>query len=89
MSRLSTAVVRVYYLLGLALLLCLTGCDRADIGFRSGSPMDALPPWITPLISPDGRYMAFSLRDKGGGHGNAKGILLYDFSLARQAAQPE
>ena len=31
-----------------------------------------------PVISPDGRSMAFGLRIKGGGHGNAQGILLYD-----------
>jgi len=31
-----------------------------------------------PVISPDGRTMAFGLRIKGGGHGNAQGILLYD-----------
>lgn len=35
-----------------------------------------------PVISPDGRYMAFGLRIKGGGHGNAQGILLYDFEKA-------
>ena len=31
-----------------------------------------------PVISPDGRYMAFGLRIKGGEHGNAQGILLFD-----------
>ncbi|MBW2268652.1 MAG: PD40 domain-containing protein [Deltaproteobacteria bacterium] len=35
-----------------------------------------------PVISPDGRYMAFGLRIKGGGHGNGQGILLYDFEKA-------
>jgi hypothetical protein len=35
-----------------------------------------------PVISPDGRRMAFGLRIKGGGHGNAQGILLYDFEKA-------
>ena len=32
-----------------------------------------------PAISPDGRKMAFGLRVKGGEHGNADGMLLYDF----------
>jgi hypothetical protein len=32
-----------------------------------------------PVVSPDGRKMAFGLRIKGGDHGNAAGILLYDF----------
>lgn len=44
---------RVAAHIGLASLLCvlsLVGCDRAaQIGFRSGSPVDALPAWITPL----------------------------------------
>jgi hypothetical protein len=31
-----------------------------------------------PVISPDGRKMAFGLRIKGGEHGNAQGILVYD-----------
>jgi hypothetical protein len=35
-----------------------------------------------PVISPDGRKMAFGLRIKGGEHGNARGILLYDFERA-------
>ncbi len=35
-----------------------------------------------PVISPDGRKMAFSLRLKGGEHGNGQGILLYDFEQA-------
>ncbi|MAG32165.1 MAG: hypothetical protein CL908_14880 [Deltaproteobacteria bacterium] len=35
-----------------------------------------------PVISPDGRYMAFGLRIKGGAHGNAQGILLFDFEKA-------
>jgi Tol biopolymer transport system component len=35
-----------------------------------------------PVISPDGKKMAFGLRIKGGGHGNAQGILLYDFEKA-------
>jgi hypothetical protein len=37
-----------------------------------------------PVVSPDGRKMAFGLRIKGGGHGNAQGILLYDFERAPQ-----
>lgn len=32
-----------------------------------------------PAISPNGRKMAFGLRIKGGQHGNAHGMLLYDF----------
>jgi hypothetical protein len=35
-----------------------------------------------PVISPDGRKMAFGLRIKGGEHGNAQGIFLYDFDQA-------
>jgi hypothetical protein len=35
-----------------------------------------------PVISPDGRKMAFGLRIKGGDHGNAQGILLYDLEQA-------
>jgi hypothetical protein len=35
-----------------------------------------------PVISPDGNKMAFGLRIKGGEHGNAQGILLYDFERA-------
>jgi len=35
-----------------------------------------------PAISPDGRKMAFGLRIKGGQHGNAQGMLLYDFDRA-------
>ena len=35
-----------------------------------------------PVISPDGRKMAFGLRIKGGEHGNAQGIFLYDFDKA-------
>ena len=35
-----------------------------------------------PVISPDGRKMAFGLRIKGADHGNAQGILLYDFDQA-------
>lgn len=35
-----------------------------------------------PVISPDGRKMAFALRLKGGDHGNGQGILLYDFEQA-------
>lgn len=35
-----------------------------------------------PVISPDGRKMAFGLRIKGGEHGNAQGMLLYDFERA-------
>ena len=35
-----------------------------------------------PVISPDGRKMVFGLRIKGGEHGNAQGLLLYDFEQA-------
>ncbi len=35
-----------------------------------------------PVVSPDGRRMAFGLRIKGGEHGNAQGILLFDFDKA-------
>ncbi|MCX2983133.1 hypothetical protein EYC98_19905 [Halieaceae bacterium IMCC14734] len=35
-----------------------------------------------PVISPNGRKMAFGLRIKGGEHGNAHGILLYHFDKA-------
>ncbi|MEH6550292.1 MAG: hypothetical protein V7744_09945 [Pseudomonadales bacterium] len=35
-----------------------------------------------PVVSPDGSKMAFGLRVKGGEHGNAQGILLYDFDKA-------
>lgn len=35
-----------------------------------------------PVVSPDGRRMAFGLRIKGGEHGNAQGVLLYDFERA-------
>jgi hypothetical protein len=35
-----------------------------------------------PVISPDGRWMAFQLRIKGGDHGNGRGILLYDLRTA-------
>lgn len=35
-----------------------------------------------PVISPDGKKMAFGLRIKGGDHGNAKGLYLYDFTKA-------
>jgi hypothetical protein len=35
-----------------------------------------------PAISPDGRKMAFGLRIKGGEHGNAQGMMLYDFDKA-------
>jgi hypothetical protein len=34
------------------------------------------------VIGPDGRKMAFGLRTKGGEHGNAQGILLYDLAQA-------
>ena len=34
------------------------------------------------MISPDGHKMAFGLRIKGGEHGNAQGILLYDLERA-------
>lgn len=32
-----------------------------------------------PVISPDGRYMAFGLRILGGAHGNGQGVYLFDF----------
>ena len=32
-----------------------------------------------PVVSPDGSKLAFGLRIKGGEHGNAQGIFLYDF----------
>ncbi|MBW2422691.1 MAG: PD40 domain-containing protein [Deltaproteobacteria bacterium] len=35
-----------------------------------------------PVISPDGSKMAFGLRIKGGEHGNAEGILIYDIERA-------
>ena len=35
-----------------------------------------------PVVSPDGRRMAFQLRVKGGPHGNGAGIFLYDFERA-------
>lgn len=35
-----------------------------------------------PVIHPDGRKLAFGLRVKGGGHGNAQGILLYHLDRA-------
>ena len=35
-----------------------------------------------PTISPDGRKMVFGLRIKGGEHGNAEGVFLYDFEKA-------
>ncbi|MEE3328207.1 MAG: hypothetical protein VX252_12795, partial [Myxococcota bacterium] len=35
-----------------------------------------------PVISPDGSKMAFGLRIKGGEHGNAQGIFLYDLTKA-------
>jgi hypothetical protein len=35
-----------------------------------------------PVISPDGLKMAFGLRIKGGEHGNAQGVLVYDFEQA-------
>lgn len=31
-----------------------------------------------PVVSPDGRWMAFGLRDVDGPHGNGQGIFLYD-----------
>lgn len=39
-----------------------------------------------PAISPDGRKMAFGLRIKGAEHGNAQGMLLYDFDKAPGAS---
>jgi hypothetical protein len=39
-----------------------------------------------PAISPDGRKMAFGLRIKGGEHGNAQGMFLYDFDKAPGAS---
>ena len=35
-----------------------------------------------PVISPDGSKMVFGLRIKGGEHGNAQGLYLYDFEKA-------
>jgi Tol biopolymer transport system component len=35
-----------------------------------------------PVVSPDGRKMAFALRLKCGGNGNGRGILLFDFEEA-------
>ncbi len=56
-------------LVGVLLLsLGLAGCDSAtEIGFRSGSPLDALPEWISPLLesglrpdwSADGRRLIY------------------------------
>ncbi len=40
-----------------------------------------------PVISPDGKKMVFGLRIKGGDHGNADGMLLYDLEAAWQARQ--
>lgn len=37
-----------------------------------------------PVVSLDGRMMAFGLRIKGGDHGNAQGMLLYHFDAAPQ-----
>ena len=36
-----------------------------------------------PVISPDGKKMVFGLRIKGGEHGNAEGLFLYDFTKAQ------
>lgn len=38
-----------------------------------------------PVVSPDGRWMAFQLRIKGGDHGNGRGLLLYDLRAAPAA----
>ena len=39
------------WLVWLLLASCLVGCDRApEIGSRSGSPLDDLPEWISPLL---------------------------------------
>jgi hypothetical protein len=35
-----------------------------------------------PVVSPDGKKMAFGLRIKGGEHGNGEGIFVYDFEAA-------
>ena len=52
----------------LLLALSLAGCDGAtEIGFRSGSPLDSLPEWISPLLesglrpdwSADGRRLLY------------------------------
>lgn len=40
-----------------------------------------------PAISPDGRWMAFGLRDVDGLHGNGRGIFLYDLRYVREAPQ--
>ena len=37
-----------------------------------------------PSISPDGRYMAFGLREKSGAHGNGAGIFLLDLRYVRK-----
>jgi hypothetical protein len=37
-----------------------------------------------PVISPDGSKMAFGLRIKGGDHGNAQGMFLYDIEQASE-----
>jgi hypothetical protein len=42
-----------------------------------------------PVVSPDGRRMAFGLRIKGGDHGNGQGILLYDFEKAPRKKERE
>jgi hypothetical protein len=39
-----------------------------------------------PVISPDGKKMAFGLRIKGGQHGNAQGMLIYDFSKSPETS---
>jgi hypothetical protein len=50
------------------LAFSLVGCGPGvEVGFRSGSPADDLPPWITPLIAPalrpdwsaDGRHLVY------------------------------
>ncbi len=38
-----------------------------------------------PVLSPDGRYMTFQLRIKGGDHGNGAGLLLYKLNYNCQA----
>jgi hypothetical protein len=40
-----------------------------------------------PAISPDGRWMAFGLREQSGQHGNGRGIFLYDLRYADREPQ--
>ncbi len=38
-----------------------------------------------PVVSPDGRFMAFCLREREGPHGNGHGVFLYDFARAAES----